>query len=77
MPQHKSAKKRVKTNLKKQNRNRAATSALRRCLRRYRELAAENKAAAYPELQAALDKAANKGIFPKNRASRMKSRLTP
>ena len=77
MPQHKSAKKRMKTNLKKQLRNRAAMSAIRKHLRKYRELAAENRSAAYPELQSALDKAASSGILPKNRAARLKSRLTP
>lgn len=76
MPQHKSAKKRVKTNLKRQIRNRAAMSALRRTLRKYREMAADDKTAAYPELQSALDKAAGKGFISKNRAARLKSNLT-
>jgi small subunit ribosomal protein S20 len=77
MPQHKSAKKRVKTNLKRQIRNRAAMSALRRTLRKYREMAADDKAAAYPRLQSALDKATCKGFITKNRAARLKSNLTP
>lgn len=77
MPQHKSAKKRVKTNLKRQMRNRAGRSALRRALRKYRELAAEDRPAAYSHIQSVLDKATGKGLIPRNRAARLKSRLAP
>jgi small subunit ribosomal protein S20 len=77
MPQHKSAKKRVKTNLKRQMRNRAAKSALRRELRKYRELSAEDRPAAYAQIQSVLDRAAGKGLIPSNRAARLKSRLAP
>jgi small subunit ribosomal protein S20 len=77
MPQHKSAKKRVKTNLKRQMRNRAGRSALRRTLRKYRELSAEDRSAAYAEIQSVLDRAAGKGFIPANRAARLKSRLAP
>jgi small subunit ribosomal protein S20 len=77
MPQHKSAKKRVKTNLKRQLRNRAAKSTLRRALRKYRELSAENRPEAYPEIQSLLDKASVKRLIPRNQAARLKSRLAP
>ena len=77
MPQHKSAKKRVKTNLKRQLRNRAGKSALRRALRQYRELSADDRPAAYAQIQSELDKAVGKGFIPKNRAARLKSRLAP
>jgi small subunit ribosomal protein S20 len=77
MPQHKSAKKRVKTNLKRTLRNRAAKSALRRALRTYRELPTEERAAAYPKIQSLLDKAAVKRFIPRNRVARLKSRLSP
>jgi small subunit ribosomal protein S20 len=76
MPQHKSAKKRVKTNLKRQMRNRAARSTLRKTLKQFREMSPEDKAKAGQDLQATLDKAASKGIIPRNRAARLKSRLT-
>lgn len=75
MPQHKSAKKRVKTNLKRQTRNRAAKSALRRALRLYREASEEERKKGYPEIQSVLDRAAAKGFIPRRRASRLKSRL--
>jgi small subunit ribosomal protein S20 len=77
MPQHKSAKKRVKTNLKRQFRNRAAKSKLRLALRRYRELSAEDRTGAYSEIQSLLDKASSKRLIPKNQAARLKSRLAP
>jgi small subunit ribosomal protein S20 len=77
MPQHKSAKKRVKTNLKRTIRNRSAKSALRLALRRYRELSAEDRPGAYPEIQSLLDKASGKRFIPKNQAARLKSRLAP
>lgn len=77
MPQHKSAKKRMKTNLKRQMRNRAGRSALRRALRNYRELPAEDRPAAYAQIQSVLDTAVGKGFIPRNRAARLKSRLAP
>lgn len=77
MPQHKSAKKRMKTNLKRTIRNRAAKSTLRRALRKYREASAEDRTEAYPEIQSLLDRAAGKRLIPKNRAARLKSRLAP
>jgi small subunit ribosomal protein S20 len=77
MPQHKSAKKRVKTSLKRQLRNRAGRSALRKALRKYRELAADDRPAAYAQIQSVLDRAAGRGFIPRNRAARLKSRLAP
>ena len=77
MPQHKSCKKRVKTNLKRQLRNRAGKSAFRLALRRYRAMSDENKAETYPQIQSILDKAVGKGFMPQNQAARLKSRLIP
>jgi len=77
MPQHKSCKKRMKTDAVKRERNRAARSALRGELRKYRELSAEDRTAAYNGLMSTLDKAAGKGIISANRAARLKSRLAP
>ena len=75
MPQHKSAKKRMKTNLKRQVRNRAEKSALKLALRKYREMNVEDRKGAIASLQSALDRAAQKGIIHRNKASRLKSRL--
>jgi ribosomal protein S20 len=61
----------------RRERNRAQRSALRRVIRQYRELAAEDRAGAYNSLQSSLDKAVGKGIISPNRASRLKARLSP
>ena len=77
MPQHKSCQKRMKTDAVRRDRNRAARSALRGTLRKYREMSAENRTDAYSSLVSSLDKAAGKGIISRNRAARLKSRLSP
>lgn len=74
MPQHKSAKKRAKTSAKREGRNRAEKSKLRGYLRSVREKDAPGRS--QPELQSMLDKAVKKGIIHKNKAGRLKSRLS-
>ncbi len=77
MPQHKSAKKRMVTNVKRQMRNRQVKSAMRSALRKYREMSIEDRKTAITDLFSVLDKAAQKGIIHPNKASRLKSRLSP
>lgn len=77
MPQHESAKKRMKTNLKAQLRNRADKSTLKTKLKKYRSLADEEKATEFKVLQSSLDKAAKRGTINKRQASRLKARLCP
>jgi ribosomal protein S20 len=67
----------MKTDIRRQARNRAARSAMRRALRFYRERAAENRAEAFKALQSTLDKAVNKGVISRNKAARLKSRQAP
>ena len=73
----KSQKKRIKTNEKARQRNRACKSELKTAVRRVREAAeAGDKAAAEAAAQNAcrlLDKAASKGIIHKNQAANRKS----
>jgi len=76
MPQHKSAKKRVKTNLKSQARNRAARSTLKTKLKELHDMPEDSKEQAVKEHQAVMDKAVNKGIVHRNKAARMKSRFS-
>ena len=76
MPQHKSAKKRMKTNAKRQARNRSDKSQLRLDLRGIRGMEDEKRAEATGEIHSVLDKAAKKGIIHKNKAARLKSRLS-
>ena len=77
MPQHKSCEKRLKQDVKRNARNRAAMSSLRLALRNYRALEAGKRPAEYAAFQSLLDRAVTKGIISKNRAARLKSRHTP
>ncbi len=77
---HKSALKRARQNIKRNARNRARRTLLRNVIKKFRALLAagdmEGAQGALPALHKALDRAVTKGIVPKNRASRQKSRLT-
>jgi small subunit ribosomal protein S20 len=78
LPHHKSAKKRVITNEKSRLRNRENRAQMRSSLKSFRALAASDKGQAATELPAIasiVDVQARKGIIPKRRASRLKSRL--
>ena len=77
MPQHKSAKKRVKTSAKSQARNRALRSTLRGSLKDLTAKPAGEETEARKKLQSVLDRAVNKGILHKNKAARLKSRFRP
>lgn len=75
----KSQIKRIRTNAKATERNRAYKSELRTLVRKTREaVAAGDKAAATAALQLAskkLDKAVSKGVIHKNQAANRKSKL--
>ena len=79
MPHHKSAKKRVITNEKRRVRNRTNRAQLRGSLKSFRALATgadkAQAAAQLPSITSTVDVQARKGIIPKRRASRLKSRL--
>jgi small subunit ribosomal protein S20 len=80
MPNIKSAAKRVRQNVKRENRNRRIKSMLKTSIRRFEEsLQSGDSADAKVRLDAAvrqIDVAAAKGIVHKNNAARKKSRLT-
>lgn len=77
MPQHKSAAKRMKTNVIRRNRNKPRIAKVRKAVKAVRSAAGADAAtAALAEAVSQLDRAAAKGIIHKNRASRLKSRLT-
>ena len=75
----KSQLKRIKTNQKRTERNKAVKSELRTWVRKFREAAASgNKDAANDALKMAskkLDKAASKGVIHKNQAANRKSAM--
>lgn len=76
MPTHKSAEKRIKTSEKARIRNRMIKSAVKTAIKKV--LSATKKDDAAKKLREAavlIDKAAQKGIFHPNNASRKKSNL--
>ena len=75
----KSQLKRIKTNEKARQRNKATKSALKTSIRRFREAADAGDTAKATELayaaSRALDKAASKGVIHKNQAANRKSAI--
>ena len=80
MPNIKSAKKRVKTNAKKEIRNNDITSSMRTAIKKVEKEAKHgSKESVTEKLNAAtkkIDKACSSGLIHKNKAAREKSRLT-
>jgi small subunit ribosomal protein S20 len=75
MPQHKSNEKRMRTSKKENARNRAVKSALKTVTKKVTTAAPAEADAAYRAAASELDRAAKKGIIPRRRADRKKSRL--
>lgn len=80
MPNIKSAKKRMRSNAKKANVNTLVSSSMKTAIKKFeKEVKAGNKEAANNNLNIALqriDKAKTSGLVHKNKAARLKSRLT-
>lgn len=80
MPNHKSAKKRVRQNEKRRAVNRNRRSSLRTQIKKLRAAVAGSDLNGSQELLnptvSSIDKAVNKGILHRNTAARHKSRLT-
>jgi small subunit ribosomal protein S20 len=74
-----SAKKRQRQNEKCRIRNKAARSCIKTKLHRFRaeigQIESEKSQSTLSEIQGMLDKAAKKGLFKANKASRLQSRL--
>ena len=79
MPNIKSAKKRVKTNAKKNEANTLVTSSMKTAIKKFEKtVATKDKKAAEEKLNTAIkkiDKAQSAGLIHKNNAARKKSRL--
>ena len=79
MPNTKSAERRARVSARRQARNKSVKTRLRTLERKYRTLLAGGKGddagKALREAASALDKAAKRGVIPKRRADRKKSRL--
>lgn len=79
MPITQSAKKAMRQNARRRDRNVAAKRELHRAVKLYKKLVAEKKAeeakAQLAKVYARADKTAKTGVIKKNNASRIKSRL--
>ena len=76
MPQHKSAKKRVKTSLRKKERKKVYRTKLKNVIKKVREEEVpETAAVSLVEATVVLDKLVSKGIIHKNKAANQKSKL--
>lgn len=76
MPQHKSPKKRMKTDAKRQARNNYVKRTLRSLDKQIRtEMPAAEKTEVLNKIYSQLDKAAKKGVIHKRTASRRKARV--
>ncbi|MBE0565360.1 MAG: 30S ribosomal protein S20 [Krumholzibacteria bacterium] len=79
MPHHKSCKKRLITSRARNERNRQNRAMMRTKVKQYRanigEAAAEDKPKSLSEMYSLIDTQARKGLLPKRRAARLKSRL--
>ncbi len=77
MPQHQSAKKRVRQNAKRREHNRAQRSKMRTLVKKVLDTTDKEKAEVYlKEATSYLDKMASKGIIHENKAARRKAKLT-
>ena len=80
MPNIKSAKKRMRSNAKKAEVNTLVTSSMKTAIKKFeKEVKAGNKEEASNKLNIAMqriDKAMTSGLVHKNKAARLKSRLT-
>jgi small subunit ribosomal protein S20 len=75
MPQHKSCEKRIRASKKQNAYNRSVKSAVRTSTKKFRAAEGEGLEEAYRDASSQLDRAARKGVIPKKRADRKKSRL--
>lgn len=77
MPQHQSAKKRVRQNEKRREANQAKRSRMRTLYKKVLETEEKEKAQQYlKEATAILDKYSGKGLIHPNNAARKKSKMT-
>ena len=79
MPHNKSCKKRLITAKNQNERNRQNRAMMRGKIKTFRtgveEMSAEDKATAVTEMYSLIDTQARKGLMPKRRAARLKSRM--
>lgn len=75
MPQHKSCEKRMRSTQKQNARNRHVKSSVKTAAKKFRAAGSEEAEELYRAVSSELDLAARKGVIPRKRADRRKSRL--
>ena len=76
MPHHKSAKKRMRQNLKRRLHNRYYAKSTRTAIKKLRKTHDKEEALAmYPQVASMIDKLVKRHIIHRNKAARLKSRL--
>jgi small subunit ribosomal protein S20 len=75
MPQHKSCAKRMRTSAKQNAYNRAVKSSVKTAAKKFAAAEGADAEASYRAVASELDRAAKKGVIPRKRADRRKSRL--
>ncbi len=76
MANHKSSKKRIRSNEAKKDRNRYQAKTLRNAMKNFRAVTVKKDATeALPKLASMLDRLAKKNVIHKNKASNLKSEL--
>jgi small subunit ribosomal protein S20 len=77
MPTHKSAIKRMRQNERRRLINKASRTNLRKSIKSFKELErGEASKKEFPRIVSTIDRAAQKGLIPYRKASRLKSRLS-
>ena len=79
MPTNKSCKKRLLTNARRNERNRQNRAMMRSKIKTYRSeieaVSPEEKVSSLRDMYSLIDTQASKGLMPKSRAARLKSRM--
>lgn len=76
MPIIKSAKKKMRQDLKKRGKNSMYKNSMKKAVKTVTNAAKETKAEALKKAYSAIDKAAKKKVIHKNKASRLKSKIS-
>jgi small subunit ribosomal protein S20 len=76
MPVTKTVEKNVRQNAKRRAVNRERKSRLRTAVAKFNSAAKKDKKKLYPQVQAIIDKTVREGVIHRNKASRIKSRLS-
>lgn len=77
MANHKSAKKRIRQNLKRRVQNRFYKKTTRTAIKRLRSLVSQEEATTFlPKVVSMVDRLAKKNLFHKNKAANLKGSLT-